>query len=82
MGGTYALAVHLQSAVIHSYVIQRMFGVLLSVCKSSVGATTICVVQMFEPLFGVTGQPALNETDCPLFALSRTIEAVEGFKVL
>ena len=37
---------------------------------------------MFEPLFIRIGEPLFNDTDCPMFELSRYIEAVEGCKVL
>ena len=37
---------------------------------------------MFEPLFIRIGEPLLSDTDCPMFELSRNIEAVEGCKVL
>ena len=37
---------------------------------------------MFEPLFIRIGEPLLSDTDCPMFELSRYIEAVEGCKVL
>eukprot|EP00731_Ephydatia_muelleri_P021815 Em0014g406a len=57
------------------------FGVLLSVCKLAVGST-VCFIQMFEPLFIRIGEPLLSDTDCPMFELSRNIEAVEGCKVL
>ena len=39
-------------------------------------------IQMFEPLFIRIGEPLLSDTDCPMFELSRYIEAVEGCKVL
>ncbi|KAL5506819.1 hypothetical protein EMCRGX_G008563 [Ephydatia muelleri] len=57
------------------------FGVLLSVCKLAVGST-VCFIQMFEPMFIRIGEPLLSDTDCPMFELSRNIEAVEGCKVL
>eukprot|EP00731_Ephydatia_muelleri_P006511 Em0003g759a len=57
------------------------FGVLLSVCKLAVGST-VCFIQMFEPLFIRIGEPLLSDTDCLMFELSRNIEAVEGCKVL
>ncbi|KAL5496976.1 hypothetical protein EMCRGX_G013357 [Ephydatia muelleri] len=37
---------------------------------------------MFEPLFIRIGEPLFSDTDCPMFELSRNIEAVEGCKVL
>eukprot|EP00731_Ephydatia_muelleri_P012809 Em0007g119a len=50
------------------------FGVLLSVCKLAVGST-VCFIQMFEPMFIRIGEPLLSDTDCPMFELSRNIEA-------
>ena len=60
---------------------QLRFGVLLSICKLLV-ESTVCFIQMFEPLFIRIDEPLLSDTDCPMFELSRNIKAVEGCKVL
>ena len=71
-------AVHVYWLIALLITFQLKFGVLLSVCILAVGSTVCSNV----PLFIRIGEPLLSDTDCPMFELSRNIEAVEGCKVL
>ncbi len=55
------------------------YGLLLC-CKTADGRV-VCLLQGFETLESPLGEPLLNEYDCPLLSLTRTVIAVPAVHV-
>lgn len=56
------------------------YGLLLLCCKTADGRV-VCLLQGFETLESPLGEPFVNEHDCPLLSLTRTVITVPAFHV-
>ncbi len=57
------------------------YGILLLCCRSVQGRV-VCLVQGFEALESPLGEPLVNEYDCPLLSLTRTVITVYAFNII
>ena len=53
------------------------YALLMAVYKTATGAT-LCLLQRFLSLLTSTGEQLLNEFDCPLLELTKTLFTVPG----
>jgi hypothetical protein len=63
------------------YTLQTKYGILLACCKTEDGRS-VCIVRGLETLEMPPGSPIMNEYDCPLLSLTRTIMAVKPLEIL
>lgn len=59
---------------------QFTYGLLLTTVKQK--EHTVCIVQGFDPMELPTGEQLLNDFDCPLFNLSRTLFSVDSTTIV